>query len=149
MLTNQHSTVLVLDDNLGDIDLLTTAWSEAEHDQAISIHSCTSCDMAMLWLGGGLPRGCVVSGALVDFMLFDGAGRAAVDVLGELQILKNVPLIAWSGVDAGRRQTDRRTKPVRMWKKPRDWTAYADFTLRLYNALCRRSTTSSTKLPIP
>jgi CheY-like chemotaxis protein len=143
----QHSTVLVLDDNLGDIDLLATAWTEAEHDQAMGIHSCTSCDEAMDWLGGGIPQGFVVSGALVDLMLFDSAGRAAIDVLGEQQILKNVPIIAWTGINVGKLQTDRMKKALRVWKKPGDWTAYADFTLRLYNAIGRCSSGSSTRLP--
>lgn len=147
MTANQHATVLVLDDNLGDIDLLTTAWTEAAHDQAIAIHACTSCDQALAWLDGGLPPGGVVSGALVDLMLFDRAGRAAVDMLAEQHVLKQVPIIAWTGIEVGKRRTDRLSKALRVWKKPRDWTAYADFTLRLYQALSRRSSGSSTRLP--
>src|SRR5580700_3736415 len=96
MAATQHSTVLVLDDNLGDIDLLSTAWTEAAHDQAIGIHACTSCDQAMAWLAGGQPPGSVLSGALVDLMLFDRGGRAAVDMLAEQPLLKQVPIIAWT-----------------------------------------------------
>jgi hypothetical protein len=143
MAANLRSTVIVLDDNLADIELLATAWTQAGHDQSIGIHPCASCGEALLWLSNAAFEGSMVNGALVDLMLFDDQGRMAIDILGEQLIMRDLPVIAWSGIEMGKRQTDRmRKSPILIWKKPGNWTAYADFTLRLYSMLSSRSSGS-------
>lgn len=149
MVVNQFSNILVLDDNLADIELLATAWTQAGHDQSIGIHPCTSCEEAVGWLRGRVFPSGAVSGALVDLMLFDDRGKAAFDILAAQSILKSLPIIAWTGIELGQRHTDRmKQSAIRVWKKPGNWTAYADFSLRLYTALNRRSSGSTTRLPI-
>lgn len=129
-----NATILILDDNLGDIHLLTTAWTEGRYDETVGIHACTACTEAVDWLANGKPPSCVVRGVLVNLMLYDADGRAASDLLGEQPALEKVPIIAWTGLDVGKWHTDRMRRTRRIWKKPNNWLAFADFTQRLYRA---------------
>jgi CheY-like chemotaxis protein len=143
MFTTIKSFVLVVDNSLSDIDLLETAWSNAGFHQSIGIYSCTSCEEAMIWLHEEIPQDYVVTGVLVDLMLFDVAGTAAVDVLSAVPLLQDVPIVTWCGIDLGPKQTDRIKKSsTRVWKKPNDWSEYADFIRRFYNVLDGRATAS-------
>jgi CheY-like chemotaxis protein len=144
MLADIHSIALVIDDNPAELDLLTIGWTNAGHDQSISIHSCTSCKEAVFWLHEWKTPNHVVSGVLVDLMLFDAAGRAAVDVLSELPMLDAVPIIVWTGIDFAAEQTSRiRKSATRVWKKPGSWSGYGDFIRRFYNVLDSRNAPSS------
>jgi CheY-like chemotaxis protein len=140
--------LLVIDDNPADLHLLTLAWAEAGFDSAIPLHSCFSSEAAMKWLasrrGDELPRG-----ILADLMLFDQDGIMAIEILQKFPHLAGIPLVTWSGVDAGRSSTDRIAKSgVRMWKKPPNWQGYATFVRRLMNLLHGSSSASSSRLPI-
>jgi CheY-like chemotaxis protein len=107
-----------------------------------------SCDEAMLWLRAGVPPGHAVVGVLVDLMLLGTAGHAAVDVLSALPLLKAVPVISWSGIDFGEKQTARiRQSATRVWTKPQDWTAWSAFVRRFSDLLKRQSTASSSRYP--
>lgn len=144
MPADMRSIALVIDDNPAELDLLTIAWTNAGHDQSIAIHSCTSCKEAVFWLRNWRTPNHVVSGVLVDLMLFDAAGRAAVDVISEMPILDDVPIIVWTGIDFAEEQTARIKKSAtRVWKKPGNWSGYGDFTRRLFNVLDSRNAPSS------
>jgi hypothetical protein len=143
-----QALALVIDDNLADIQLFKTAWTNAGHDQSIAIYSCNSCEEAMVWLHEDIPDSCVITGVLVELMLFDSANRSAVDVLSALPLLWEVPVISWSALDLSRKQTDRiRKLASRVWTKPRDLMAWSAFAQRFFNVLDRRSAASSSRFP--
>jgi CheY-like chemotaxis protein len=150
MFTKRQPIVLVIDDNLSDIALLEMAWTEAGHDKAIGLHACTSLREAMTWLCEEIPDCYVISGVLVDLMLFDGAGRSAVDRLAESPVLKDVPMVSWLGIELTQRVTDRiRKSATRVWKKPDSWSAWPDFINRFHALLDRRAPSSGTRLTSP
>lgn len=144
MPADKHSIALVIDDNPAELDLLTIGWTNAGHDHSIAIHSCTSCKEALFWLHEWKTPAHVVSGVLVDLMLFDAAGRAAVDVISELPILSEVPIIVWTGIAFEEKQTARIKKSAtRVWKKPGGWSEYGEFIRRFHNVLDSRNAQSS------
>jgi CheY-like chemotaxis protein len=140
MFSMTTSLVLVIDDNPADIELFETAWAPVGRHHSIDIHACTSCNEAVRWLRDGVPPGHAVVGALVDLMLFDAAGHAAVDIISALPLLNGVPVISWSGIDIGATQTDRiRKSATRVWTKPHNWTAWSAFVRRFSDLLNRQS----------
>jgi CheY-like chemotaxis protein len=147
MPADMHSIALVIDDNPAELDLITIGWTNAGHDQSIAIHTCTSCKEAVFWLHEWKTPNHVVSGVLVDLMLFDASGRAAVDVMSDLPVLIDVPIIAWTGIDFAEEQMARIKKSAaRVWKKPGTWSGYGDFIRRFYNVLDSRNASSSLEL---
>jgi CheY-like chemotaxis protein len=139
--------LLVVDDNLADIALLETAWMHAGHDKTIGIFVCNSYDEAMVWLRDDIPHSYVISGVLVDLMLRDGVGTAAVNRLSALPILKDVPVISWIGSEIGQTVTESITSSsIRVWEKPRNWLGWSDFIRRFHQLLDVRSKSSRTRL---
>jgi CheY-like chemotaxis protein len=148
MIIDSQPVLLVIDDNSSDIALLESAWMQAGHDKSIGIYSCASYRAAMVWLLKDMIPGQVISGVLVDLMLFDETGRSAVDRLSELQILKDVPVISWIGIDLGQKLTDRiRKSSTRVWRKPSNWLAWGEFIRRFHNVVDKSSTASSARYP--
>jgi CheY-like chemotaxis protein len=149
MPADTQSIALVIDDDLADLDLLAIGWANAGHDASIAIHTCTSSKEAIFLLHVWKTPGIVVSGVLVDLMLVDADGCAAVDVMSALPILNDVPIIAWSDGEDEEKASVRLARPsTRVWKKPGNWSEYADFIRRFRTLLDGRSTACSTELAI-
>jgi hypothetical protein len=140
MNTASQPVLLIIDNCLLDIALFETAWKQAGHDEEISIFVCFSCQEAMTWLCDEIPGNYMISGVLVDLMLSDEGGKAAIDSLNDMPMLKNVPLVSWVEVDKRQGQTDQiRKSDTPVWNKPSDWQAWSDFTRRIRNVLDSRS----------
>jgi hypothetical protein len=145
MIADIQPIVLVIDKSLLDIALFETTWMQAGHDNEIGVIACTTYQEAMTLLCDEIPAKNVISGVLVDLMLFDEAGRSAVDRLSDLPILRDVPVISWIGIDLGKRLTNTITESAtHVWTKPCDWLAWSDFIHRFKNVVGSRSSTSST-----
>jgi hypothetical protein len=141
--------VLVIDDNSADIELLEAAWSEAGLDQSISISSFTHYDRAMAWLHDGMPADSPLAGVLVDLLLFDASGKMIIENICDMPSLQGIPIISWSGIDAGKMQTDRiRKSSARIWGKPADWSAYTGFIRRFYDVISGGPSSASPRLPL-
>jgi len=112
------------------------------------MYACTSYRKAMTWLENDIPDGALICGVLVDLMLCDRAGTAAVDRLSALPIFTDVPMISWIGIDMSQNLLARlRKSPTPVWQKPSEWLGWSGFIRRFHDVLGMRTASSSTGLP--
>jgi CheY-like chemotaxis protein len=138
MTADNNRFVIVIDDNISDIELFKFAWSNAGYNKTDGIRDYTRVNEAISLFSSSMAPKHMVSGILVDLLLFDAAGSAVVDIISGMSILRGIPVISWTGIDFGRHQTDRiRKSSTQVWTKPTKWMDWSIFVSRFYGVLNR------------
>jgi len=136
------STIIVIDYNIADVELLDLALKDAISD-IIRLIAYTSSVSAVQELSTLRPLGAPIMAVLLDFSVLRDAGFDLIERLRCIPQIACVPVVLWSSVPpvSG---TDRMLKRrLTFLTKPVDWPEFREFPAQLMVAIRENGALSS------